>query len=241
MFLKRLFKTLMKPQTIKIVSLLLIIGIFFIVPTFAAGSDGDALVRTKKMLSDILSLCSRLWIIFAILAGKLMTNDWVYGAILHMDIYLRKIWNIMKNFANFALVGIVLWNIISNLIGKKGMDLKDIITKTLIAGILIQASWFIVGALVDLSTIATAAVGSFPSTFLQGDANLKNHIQTSLSKTPKKYKITADSLKTIENISNETVDISSRNEILPTYNSVSGPLIYLGFSVFKFQNYLDVA
>ena len=30
------------------------------------------------------------------------------------------------------------------------------------------------------------------------------------------------------------------DEILPTYNSVSGPLIYLGFSVFKFQNYMNV-
>lgn len=62
-----------------------------------------------------------------------MTNDRVYGSILHMDIYLRKIWNIMKNFANFALIGIVLYNIIKSLVGKEKMDIKDIIVKTLIA------------------------------------------------------------------------------------------------------------
>jgi len=50
-----------------------------------------------------------------------------------MDIYLRKIWNIMKNFANFALIGIVLYNIIKSLVGKEKMDIKDIIVKTLIA------------------------------------------------------------------------------------------------------------
>jgi len=44
-----------------------------------------------------------------------MTNDWVFGAALHMDIYLRKIWNIMKNFANFALIAFLLGTLIKNL------------------------------------------------------------------------------------------------------------------------------
>jgi len=61
-----------------------------------------------------------------------------------MDIYLWKIWNIMKNFANFTLVAIVIGSIISNLVGKKEMNIKDIIIKTLVAGILIQASRFLV-------------------------------------------------------------------------------------------------
>jgi hypothetical protein len=82
--------------------------------------------------------------VLATLAGKLMTNDWVYGSALHMDIYLRKIWNIMKNFANFALAGVVLWSIIKGITGKEGIKVKDIITKTLLAGVLIQASWFLV-------------------------------------------------------------------------------------------------
>jgi hypothetical protein len=73
-----------------------------------------------------------------------MTNDRVYGAALHMDIYLWKLRNIMKNFANFALVGIVLWSIIKSIIGKDPIKPADIIKKTLIAGILIQASRFLV-------------------------------------------------------------------------------------------------
>ena len=71
-----------------------------------------------------------------------MTNDFVYGAFIHMDIYLWKIWNIIKNFANFALIALVIGSIIKNLIGKEAIDVKKIITNTLLAGILIQASWF---------------------------------------------------------------------------------------------------
>jgi hypothetical protein len=72
-----------------------------------------------------------------------MTNDFVYGAFIHMDIYLWKIWNIMKNFANFALAALVMVSIVKGLIGKEALDVKKIITNTLIAGILIQASWFL--------------------------------------------------------------------------------------------------
>jgi hypothetical protein len=118
-----------------------------------------------------------------------MTNDWVYGSIIHMDIYLWKIWNIMKNFANFGLVAIVLYKIFDNLVGKKNIDVKSIIIKTLIAGILIQASRFLVGALVDLSTIATAAVGSFPSQFLHTNNTLNKSIQDRITNTPRKYLI----------------------------------------------------
>jgi len=96
-----------------------------------------------EALDTFISLCSRLWVILAILAGKLMTNDFVYGAFLHMDIYLWKIRNIMKNFANFALAGLVLVSIVKGLIGKDAFDPKKVITNTLVAGILIQASWFL--------------------------------------------------------------------------------------------------
>jgi len=72
-----------------------------------------------------------------------MTNDFVYGAFMHMDIYLWKIRNIMKNFANFALAGLVLVSIVQGLVGKEALNVKKIITNTLIAAILIQASRFL--------------------------------------------------------------------------------------------------
>lgn len=169
-----------------------------------------------------------------------MTNDRVYGAVLHMDIYLRKIRNIMKNFANFGLVAIVLRSIVKNLIGKEKMDVKKIITKTLIAGILIQASRFLVGAAVDISTVATSAVGAFPATFLQNDTKLRTQIENSLYTTPKDITIDLQKINSVNIPPSGRADPQTWNSLLPTYKSVSGPLIYLGFSVFKFQNYLNV-
>jgi hypothetical protein len=55
----------------------------------------------------------------AIIAGKLMTNDVVYGAFMHLDKYLRAIWNIMKNFANFGLAAMILYSIIKYVVDKK--------------------------------------------------------------------------------------------------------------------------
>ena len=238
MQIKKIMRTLLHPTTIKIVAVIFILWYFFILPTYAA--ENASLEKFKTFLSSILSLCSRLWIILAVLAGKLMTNDRVYGAVLHMDIYLRKIWNIMKNFANFGLVAIVLRSIVKNLIGKEKMDIKKIITKTLIAGVLIQASRFLVGAVVDISTVATSAIGTFPATFLQNDAKLQEQITDSLTTTPKKITIDMEKLNSMDIPSTEHADPTTWNSLLPTYKSVSGPLIYLGFSVFKFQNYLNV-
>ena len=42
----------------------------------------------------------------------------------------------------------------------------DLIKKTLIASILIQASWFILMAAVDISTVLTYSVGAIPTTLV---------------------------------------------------------------------------
>lgn len=56
---------------------------------------------------------------------------------------------------------------------KIGSEFKTLITNTLIAGILIQASWFLTSAAVDLSTIATYGVGGLPITILGSSSDEK--------------------------------------------------------------------
>jgi hypothetical protein len=41
---------------------------------------------------------------------------------------------------------------------KKGESIQKLVTQTLIAGILIQSSWFLIAAVLDVSTILTAAI-----------------------------------------------------------------------------------
>lgn len=227
----------------KAVSILLCIVCLFIPHVFAE-TNGSWLLTFQDGLKTLLSILSRWWIILATLAGKLMTNDRVYGAALHMDIYLWKLRNIMKNFANFALVGIVLWSIIKSIIGKDPIKPADIIKKTLIAGILIQASRFLVWALVDLSTVAVSAVASFPATFIQWNTVLDGQIQAAQEKMKATTPLVDLSQGTITSITNQdTTPVSSTDalaSILPNSNSVSGPLIYMGMSVFGFYKYLDV-
>lgn len=170
---------------------------------------------------------------------------------MHLDIYLWKIWNIIKNFANFALMGILLWEIIKGITGK--LDAKKVITKTLIAGILIQASWFMMGALLDVSSIAMTAISSFPINFFGSDSTLTQQVakQVTDSMHDKTYSINfwkkldinniESSINTIkaEQSSPKPSDDEALQSILPNASSVSGPLIFLGMSVFRFQGYME--
>lgn len=131
-------------------------------------------------LRQILNLLLKIIYIFLwpllVLAGLSLDNTLVYASIFHMDAPLWKFWNMMKNFANFALWFMVLFAIIKSILTNSWeWSLKDeksplgIIKKTLIAGILIQASWFLMAVLVDVSTIATYAVGWLPLSILKND------------------------------------------------------------------------
>lgn len=143
------------------------------------------------------------------------------------------------------MAGLVLVSIIQGIIGKQALDVKKIITNTLVAGILIQASRFLVWALVDISTIATASISAFPMTFLKNDVKLKNEITFGLSWF-QQQRVFVDLNATGRNNTVTTQPQTSvlgdatRDKILPNQNSVSGPFIYLGMAVFSFQNYLTI-
>lgn len=139
----------------------------------ATGIDSMSLWQILNLLLKIIYIF--IWPLLVI-AGLALDNTLVYASIFNMDAPLWKFWNMMKNFANFALWFMVLFAIIKSIFTNSGQwSLKDeksplgIIKKTLIAGILIQASWFIMAVLVDLSTIATYAVGGLPLNILKND------------------------------------------------------------------------
>lgn len=107
------------------------------------------------------------------LSGIALDNTMVYGSIFHMDTPLRQFRNLCKNFANFGL-----WFMIIAAVGKSVFSkwwtkpVVDTIKKAIIAGIVIQLSRFLVAAIIDISTIATYAVGWMPMSILKTDANM---------------------------------------------------------------------
>lgn len=247
--LSHIKQRLLSSQGQKISLTFLIVGVFFFASTFAQGSPetntqtSKLLINAQYVIWELTKLFSRSWILLATLAGKFMTNDMVYGSWLHLDVYLWKLRNICKNFANFALLGILLREIIQYVTKKTG-SIQSIVTKSVIAGILIQASWFIMAALLDISTIATAAIGSFPSHFIDSNAFSKWTMSNEIDLNINAYKLIFDKnmSPTLEETNEKDKTTTTVDEliqkIMPKNDSVAGPLIYIWASTLKIQNAL---
>lgn len=218
-----------------------------------AAKDSSVMESVQILLAFLVSICSRARVILAILAGKLMSNSFVYAEFLYLDKYLWLLRNMMKNFANFTLGFIVLYHILKGLFSTNKSDVSDkpidIIKKTLIAGVLIQSSWFIMWALLDVSNVVVAAVSSFPASFIESSPLTQQLLKESsgpISSTTGMRiiytKNTDNGLYMVERkpipwwsgISNEQLfDV-----VLPTYDTISWPLVFLGTSIFRFQNFV---
>ena len=153
-----------------------------VVPTSQSSTDNPAnstasMEDNFRNLADIfLKVAYILLWPLVFLSGLALDNTMVYGAVFHMDAPLRQFRNLCKNFANFGLWFMILWSILQNIFALWSGKTKpiDTIKKAAIAGILIQLSWFVVAASIDVSTIATYAVGWIPMSILRTDSTLKN-------------------------------------------------------------------
>lgn len=114
----------------------------------------------EMLLNALYLIC---WV-FLWIAWLSMDNSLVYWSIFNLDVALFSFWNIMKNFANYALWFVFLFGVLAsffNLASDKFSPTK-MLPKLLIWWVLVQASWFLVAALIDLSTIMTYALGGLP-------------------------------------------------------------------------------
>lgn len=121
--------------------------------------------RTKVIYMIIMSTLS--------IAAAAMDNSLVYGSIFHLDVPLWKFWNMMNQFANYVLWFIFLTSILMSFFGwGEKMNPKKVLPKLLIWAVLVQASWFIIAALIDISTIATYSLWAMPLNILNQDSFL---------------------------------------------------------------------
>lgn len=119
-------------------------------------------VRFINTLNDVLRwLYIILWPLLFI-AGLAVDNTLVYWELFHFDAVLVGIWDMIKNMANFSLFFIALFFILKGMWQNKISDIQKTVKKLLIAWILIQASWFLMGAIIDISTIAVYWVWGLP-------------------------------------------------------------------------------
>lgn len=140
---------------------------------FAADGENPQEQMVTK-LYDLSALLSKIIYIIMypllMIAWKLVDNSLVYWEDFYFDSLLWNLWIIVRNIANFALWFIFIFYIFKYLITQKeDFGPKKLIPKVLIAWIWIQASWFIMAALIDISTIITYWVGWLPITVLWTD------------------------------------------------------------------------
>ena len=123
-----------------------------------------------EAISDIAFVL--LWPLIA-LAWLAMDNSLIYGSFMGLDVSLWNVWQIVRSFANYTLWFMFLyWILYWNFSWKTWiMDLKlsDFLKKILLASVLIQASWFIMMVLVDISTIMTYGIWWMPTSILKLD------------------------------------------------------------------------
>lgn len=149
--------------------------------------DNSKLVALGFDLGYIISSLAWLWVILAKLAWEFLTNRRVYGEILWIDVLLRKYRNVIKNFANFWLWFYFVYTIFKWLIstwkGSITTTLKSNLLWLIVAGVWIQASWFLTALLIDTSTITLAAAGALPSQIISSNANISKSVEENLKKT----------------------------------------------------------
>ncbi len=114
-------------------------------------------------LSFLKKWCYILLYPILVLAGALVNNSMVYAEVFSFDAILWQLWNIMRNLANYVLWFIFVFKIFWYLTsGQKSSDLSSLLKSSLIAWIWIQASWFLLAVLIDVSNILTYSVGWLP-------------------------------------------------------------------------------
>lgn len=106
---------------------------------------------------------------FLTIAWFSMSNEFVYGSVFFIDDSIWTFWNMMKNFANYIIGFLFLMAVFLYFFNYKQdtFNPKALLPKMLIATIGVQASWFILAALIDISTILTYALWWMPLTILE--------------------------------------------------------------------------
>lgn len=157
---------------------------------FADGTEWDTLTKITNfntIASEVIKCVYVLLWPLIFVCGIALDNSLVYGSWLHLDAPLWSLRNIMKNIANFMLWWLVLFSILRNLLSavSKSSDNKwapfNIIKNTLISGILIQMSRFLVAAIIDLSSVLTISVWWLPMTVLKQNSEYSNRPVMSVS------------------------------------------------------------
>lgn len=216
----------------------------FFVSAQSSSSTQAPLHDTASTLITLAKLLSWIRIPIANFAGKMMTNSLITGEVFKITGFLFQARSICRIVANFIIVGVVLQIIYSIAVSGKGVaELWTKIVRIAFASILINASWFLLSAVIDLSNLAVLGVSSIWYSLIDSTPGIK---QGMLRQTIAVPKVVTYDRKTNENVvsvpwtSQISYQDSEVEKWIPTPDDMSGPLMYFGMAVFKLFDYLDI-
>lgn len=243
---------------------LVIVSILFIAlwnSSVFANTDcltGDTVQGINFLLDLIVKFLARLWMPLAMMAGKLMSNSMVYGEFLNLDKSLYLLRNISRTFANFVWAGIILRTLIEGMISGEGISFSSAgkTVMQIIGGIILaNTSRFLIGAVVDISNIATMTVGAMPAVYFSNDTASRNTILTSVGSTAGMNKMTLDltagicdgkKIASVDKIlysndenNNGLSDEEILDTLMPKNDSIAWPLLYIWSSVLRIQDFVS--
>ena len=173
----------------KINIVLLWVLCIFCIPTvwFAqtTGSETDILSSMNALLIVLAKTLSWIWIPIANFAGKLMSNTLTNGEAFWLSKYLFQSWNIVRIVANIMLLwGIftLIYNIITS--GKNTITFWTV-GRIIMASFAINMSYFIIAALIDLSTIGMLGVSNIGSSIISRSPDIRRSIEVQRICIPK--------------------------------------------------------
>jgi hypothetical protein len=205
-------------------------------PTHGVFADNGTTQSTSvEVVNMLIKMASRWRTVPAILAWKLMSNDFIYASGLWLDKSLFTMWNYMKNFANFTLWFLLVYKIAASLFTKDAFAIKKELPNFLIASILLNMSWFLMGTLIDISNVATAAIGSFPQAMISDQTLQTTGMEALNVSIPDKICVNLD--KWQQECSQTFSPTQKIDRIWARFNDMSWPLLYIGASIYRFQDY----
>lgn len=117
-----------------------------------------------------------LWPILTVAAAA-MDNSLVYWWAFYLTSALFKFWQIIRTFANYTIWLYFVWSILAAFFGNKLENVfSGLIKNVAIAWIIVNMSWWILAALIDLSTVATFALGALPLHALKDDTVFQKNV-----------------------------------------------------------------
>ena len=241
--------------------IIVMVVVFFFHPTFAADCNEDTngtLTTIYEFLWNLWRFFSWIWIVLSNFAGVLMTNTMVYWEFMWLDTSLWNVWQISRSMANYALWFMFLYKVFKYIFFPWEKSPISKIKDYLIASVLIQASWFMVMVLLDLSTIVLATVSSFPSQVIDSSPVVMTAVQEQIAKNSLLWKdkttvvvnaFTDEYLKwdntkwfNVEPSTswdgNVTPEKTTLDNLLPQVYNLWGTFLYLWFTAMKAQDYV---